>query len=175
MNTFMNKLLMKWREPNFTLKHIKKHLSWSDWLRPFLRIFLKSILFMFAFFTVTYLIHGNLHPFSFEAIAISIGVSIIFCLLVWILSVIPVEIHILEKGILRYKAVGSMLIPYKEVQSCAIRQVELDGQKFEVLKIKFWNGQESGFEIAPSVSGDAVTEKLSEMGVQITPRKQLHS
>ena len=69
------------------------------------------------------------------------------------------EIQIREKGIDRFAAVGSTRIPYKEVQSCAIREVELNGQKFEVLEIKFWNGQEGGLEVAPSVTDDAVTEK----------------
>ena len=81
MNPFRNKLLLKWREPNFVMKHVKKHLSWSDWLRYFLRVVVKFVLFMLAFSVVTRLIRGDINSiydlFSFEVIVIGSGILVI--------------------------------------------------------------------------------------------------
>ena len=61
------------------------------------------------------------------------------------MTISPVEIQLREKNIVRTTASGTSLIPYEEVQRCTVREVEVDGQKLEILEIKYWDGNESVF------------------------------
>jgi carbamoylphosphate synthase large subunit len=82
-----------------------------------------------------------------------------------------VEIQIRETNIVRVAAAGLEFIPYKRVQSCGVRAIELDGQRFEVLEINDGRGRLRVFEIAPAVSGANVLAKLRTRGIKTLPRR----
>jgi len=150
---------------------MKKDLSWSDWLRHYLGFVAKSIVFMLLIFAAIRLVRGDVKSIgdllSIEAIIVGAGLGAILCFLGWLTSIGPVEIQVCEKSIVIITAGNTSSIPYKKVQRCTIRQVELDGQKLELLEIENWDGNVSTFEIDPSVPGDAVTDVLRQRGLQV--------
>jgi hypothetical protein len=172
MNRFRNRVLLKWREPRFEWSYVRRHLSWSHWLRYYyFPIATKSVLFMVILWTVVRLIKQDGGIISPLPVALGLGVSLVFCFLGWLNSVAPVEIQIREKSIVRVIATGPEFIPYKKVQSCGVRAVNLDGQRFEVLEIKDWDGRVRAFEIDPSVRSENVLARLREQGIQTLPRR----
>jgi hypothetical protein len=176
MNLLRNKVLLKWREPRFWWKHVQKHLSWSDWLRYYLKFIVKCVLVVVGIGATIRLVRGDVELLyqdltSFVLVGLGIGIGLSICFMGWLVSKSPVEIQIREKNIVRVTGGGNQLIAYKDVRNCSVREVEVDGQKFEVLEVKYWDGNECALEIAPSVSSDAVLEKLREAGVQTTPRR----
>jgi len=166
-----NKRLLKWREPRIGWKFVKKHLSWSDWLRHCLGVVAKSIVFMLLLFAAIRLIRGDVKSIadllSTEAIIVGAGLGAFLFFLGWLTSIGPVEIQICEKSIVIITTGNTSSIPYKKVQRCTIRQVELDGQNLELLEIENWDGNVSTFEIHPSIPGDAVTDVLRQRGLQV--------
>ena len=171
MRLLRNKLLLKWREPRVGWKFVKKQLSWSDWLRWMLRLVVKSIGVMLLLFAAIGLIRGDVKSIadliSFEPVAVGAGIGIFLFLLRWLVSIGPVEIQVREKNIVRITAGETSLIPYKEVQRCTIRNVELEGQKLEILEIRYWDGNECILEIDPSVPGDTVIDTLRQRGLEV--------
>ena len=171
MPLLRNKLLLKWREPRVGCKFVKKHVSWSDWLRWRLRFVAKSIVFMLLVFAAIRLIRGDVKSIadliSIEAVVVGAGIGIFLWLLRWLVSIGPVEIQVREKNIVRITGGETSVIPYKEVQRCTIREVELDGQKLEILEIRYWDGNECILEIDPSVPGDTVIDRLRQRGLQV--------
>jgi len=167
-----NMVLLKWREPRFEWSYVRRHLSWSHWLRYYyLPIATKSVLFMIILWTVVRLVKQDGGMVSLLPVAAGLGISLVFCFLGWLNSVAPVEIQIREKSIVRVMATGPEFIPYKKVQSCGVRAVDLDGRKFEVLDIKDRDGRVRVFEIDPSVRSENVLARLREQGIQTLPRQ----
>lgn len=173
MSRLRDRVLLKWREPRFEWSYVRRHLSWSHWLRYYyFPIATKSVLFMIILWIVLRLIKQDGGIISPLPVAVGLGVSLLLCFVGWLNSIAPVEIQIREKSIVRVLATGPEFIPYKKVQSCGVRAVNLDGQRFEVLEIKGSDGGMHVLEIDPSVRSENVLARLREQGVQTLPRRE---
>lgn len=171
MSRLRNRVLLRWREPRFEWRYVRRHLSWSHWLRYYyLPIAIRCVLLMMILWAVVRLVKQDGGIISLLPVAAGLGLSLVFCFLGWLNSIVPVEIQIREKSIVRVIATGPEFIPYKKVQSCHVRAVNLDGQRFEVLEIKDRDGRVRVFEIDPSVRSENVLARLREQGIQTLPR-----
>lgn len=173
MNRFRDSVLLKWREPRFEWQYIRRRLSWADWLRHYyLPVAAKAVLFAILLWALVRLLRHDGGLVSIVPVAAGLGFSLLVCFVGWINSVAPVEIQIREKSIVRVTATGPEFILYKKVQSCGIRAVNLDGQRFEVLEIRSWDNRVRALEIAPAISSANVLAKLRERGIQTLPRRR---
>jgi hypothetical protein len=171
LSLLKNKLLLKWREPRIGWKFVKKRLSWSDWLRQYLRVVAKWIVLMLVIFAAIRLFRGAVNSIvdllSLEAVAVGAGFGAFQCFLSWLISIGPVEVQLREDNIMIITAGQTSAIPYKKVQTCTIRKVELDGQKLELLEVQNWDGEVCIVEIDPAMPGDAVMDTLRHRGLQV--------
>jgi hypothetical protein len=172
MNRFRDSVLLRWREPRFEWNYVRRHLSLAHWLRHYyLPVAIKSVLFAILLWIVVRLLKQDGGLVSFLPVVLGLGFSLILALIGWVNSIAPVEIQIREQSIVRVMATGPEFIPYQKVQSCGVRAIELDGQRFEVLEINDGQGRSRVFEIAPAVSGANVLAKLRERGIRTLPRR----
>jgi len=177
MNFLRNKLLLKWREPRVGWKFVKKHVSWSYWLRRYLRVVAKSIIFMLLVSAGIRLFRGDVKSIadllSVEAVLVGAGIGTVLFGLSWLMSIGPVEIQLREKNIVRITTGETSSIPYEEVQRCTIREVELEGQKLEILEINYWDGNVCILELDPAVPVDVVLDTLQQRGLQVRREERL--
>lgn len=169
-----NKVLLKWQEPRYALKDIKKQVSWMFWLRLHtIRGGKWALVFLVLGIVGDYFSPNFISTYLelFYLTAFGFGCGFILSFLGWLATLSPVEIRIREKD-LSGIGVDSFIVKHKEIKSCTIRDIEFEDVKFEILEINFWNGQQGAIEIAPEISGETVLRKLEECGVQVDFRKQ---
>jgi hypothetical protein len=166
-----NKLLLKWRAPHYMIKHLKKEVPLTERLKiqlhAYLRLTVKCLLLVSAAWVIFRLVRQDGFLISWIPIATGVGAGLLLSLVSWVSSLAPSEVQVREKNIVIVEATGASVIPYKDVQSCTLREVNLGGQRFEVLELKYWDGEECTLEIANNLKGDEILERLRQQGLQV--------
>ncbi len=173
---FWNKVLLKWEEPRFAQKFIAKHLRIKDYLQAFSKVAVK--LFIGSYLVIWLL--GWFSPrrdsnpiLSFDLLAMAFAI-VVFYFLIWLLTLLGAKVSkpqvcLRKKSITYITIEGSLVIPYKKMESFSLIKANLEGNDFFVLQIKDWDGNESFIEIDPKINNESVIEILKSKNIQMRP------
>lgn len=150
-------------------------MSYKDYLSAFGKYIWKWAAGSFIVFSIIrWLSPRKINPtIDLEIIVIVFGITASMSLL-WLISVFATRLNapailIREKDIIYMSVSGRVKIDYKKIQSCNVGATAFDGQKFGVLQIRYWDGNESFIEIASHIKNEAVIEILESKNIQIKP------
>jgi hypothetical protein len=170
---FVNKVLLKWKHPNFVIKSAIKRMSAKDYFIIYANFIWKWALGTFIVFTILrWFSPRSIYSFfdlEILGIVFFIVVAVSF---IWLLTlignIISTEVSFRKKDICIISASGVAIIKYLEIQSCTISEVSLNEQTFNILEIKNWDGNKSVIEICPKVRPESIVEILKSKNIQMT-------
>lgn len=170
-----NRVLLKWKEPCFALKQSVGQSTVKDFFVSYGKFAWKLALGIFVLLSMIrwFSSKSNRSFFQWETLAATFLFLIVFSI-IWLIQFasyifVNPEVSLREKDIFYMTVSGGTKIRYKDIKSCSFSKVKINEQDFEVLEVRYWNGEEAFIEIDPKIETGKVAEILKSRNIEIKP------